>query len=223
VASYDIVAVGGGLAASALAKTMAAHGARVLVVEREREFRDRVRGEALVPWGCEEAERLGLLECLRPLSNPVRWWDFLVNGERVFRRDIEKAGGSGHSLLSFYHPRMQQAVLDAAERAGAKIRRATAVRAIRPGVAPEVEIDAGECLTARLVVVADGRGSALRHRAGFELKRDRERRLFGGVYLENVDVSVDVLHTALDLHRDSDRIGAWLGDVFESSPESASA
>jgi 2-polyprenyl-6-methoxyphenol hydroxylase-like FAD-dependent oxidoreductase len=64
-----------------------------------------------------------------------------------------------------------------------------------------VEVDGGERLTARLVAVADGRGSALRRRAGFEPKRDRERRLFGGVYLENVDASAHVLHTALDLER----------------------
>src|SRR4029077_19801295 len=96
------------------------------------------------------------------LSNPLRWWDFLVSGERVFRRDIAKAGGSGHCLLSFYHPRMQQAPLDAAERAGAEIRREAAVRAIRPGVAPEVEIDGGECLTAQLLVVGERRRSAPR-------------------------------------------------------------
>jgi 2-polyprenyl-6-methoxyphenol hydroxylase-like FAD-dependent oxidoreductase len=179
---------------------MAERGAHVLVLEKTRETRDRVRGEALVPWGCEEAERLDLLGCLRPLSNPLRWWDFLVRGQRVFRRDIATASGSGNCLLSFYHPRMQQTVLDAAERAGAEIRRGAAVRTIRPGPAPEVEMDGGERLTARLVAVADG-GSALRRRAGFEPKRDRERRLFGGVYLENVDASVDVLHTALDLER----------------------
>jgi 2-polyprenyl-6-methoxyphenol hydroxylase-like FAD-dependent oxidoreductase len=61
-----------------------------------------------------------------------------------------------------------------------------------------VEIDGGERLSARLVAVADGRGSAQRRGAGFEPKRDRERRLFRGVYLENVDASVDVLHMALD-------------------------
>jgi 2-polyprenyl-6-methoxyphenol hydroxylase-like FAD-dependent oxidoreductase len=223
--SWDVITVGGGLGGAALAKVLAERGVRVLLLEKTREFRDRVRGEALVPWGCEEAERLGLLECLRPLSNPLRWWDFLVSGERVFRRDIAKAGGSGHCLLSFYHPRMQQALLDAAERAGAEIRREAAVRAIRPGVAPEVEIDGGECLTARLVVVADGRGSALRHRAGFELKRDRERRLFGGVYLENVDASLDVLHTALDLRRarvsyifpqGHGRVRAYVGEHVEN-------
>jgi menaquinone-9 beta-reductase len=60
MADYDLVIVGGGLAGSALAKVMADAAARVLVLERERRFRDRVRGEALVPWGVAEARSLGL-------------------------------------------------------------------------------------------------------------------------------------------------------------------
>jgi flavin-dependent dehydrogenase len=38
---YDIVTVGGGLGGSTLAKVMAERGARVLVVEREAQFKDR--------------------------------------------------------------------------------------------------------------------------------------------------------------------------------------
>jgi flavin-dependent dehydrogenase len=35
---YDIITVGGGLGGAALARAMAEHGARVLVVEREKQF-----------------------------------------------------------------------------------------------------------------------------------------------------------------------------------------
>ena len=48
---YDLITVGGGLGGASLAKAMAEHGARVLVLERETQFKDRVRGEALVSWG----------------------------------------------------------------------------------------------------------------------------------------------------------------------------
>ena len=48
---YDLITIGGGLGGAALAKVMAAGGAKVLVLERELEFRDRVRGENLAPWG----------------------------------------------------------------------------------------------------------------------------------------------------------------------------
>jgi flavin-dependent dehydrogenase len=49
--TYDIITVGGRLGGSALAKVMAERGARVLVVERERQFKDRVRGEGMHAWG----------------------------------------------------------------------------------------------------------------------------------------------------------------------------
>ncbi len=53
--NYDLILVGGGLGGAALAFAMARHGARVLVVEREVTFRDRVRGEGVAPWGVAEA------------------------------------------------------------------------------------------------------------------------------------------------------------------------
>jgi 2-polyprenyl-6-methoxyphenol hydroxylase-like FAD-dependent oxidoreductase len=57
--------VGGGLGGAALAKSMAEHGARVLVVEREKRFKDRIRGEFLAPWGAADAQALGIYELLR--------------------------------------------------------------------------------------------------------------------------------------------------------------
>jgi menaquinone-9 beta-reductase len=62
--SYDIVAVGGGIAASSLVMAMAERGARVLVLERQRQFKDRVRGEAVVSWGVAEANELGICHLL---------------------------------------------------------------------------------------------------------------------------------------------------------------
>ena len=48
---YDVITVGGGVGGAAFAIVMAEHGARVLVLERERQFKDRVRGEYMAPWG----------------------------------------------------------------------------------------------------------------------------------------------------------------------------
>jgi flavin-dependent dehydrogenase len=42
--TYDLITVGGGLAGAALAGALAERGARVLVLERETKFKDRVRG-----------------------------------------------------------------------------------------------------------------------------------------------------------------------------------
>lgn len=63
--SYDIVKDGGGIAASALAKVMAVRGAKVLVLERENHFKDRVRGEMVAAWGTAEARELGILDLLK--------------------------------------------------------------------------------------------------------------------------------------------------------------
>jgi choline dehydrogenase-like flavoprotein len=50
MALYDLVTVGGGVGGAALAKAMAEQGHRVLVIEREKQFKDRVRGEFVFPW-----------------------------------------------------------------------------------------------------------------------------------------------------------------------------
>lgn len=46
---YDLIVVGGGLGGATLAKCLAEKGARVLVLERQEEFKDRVRGELVPP------------------------------------------------------------------------------------------------------------------------------------------------------------------------------
>jgi 2-polyprenyl-6-methoxyphenol hydroxylase-like FAD-dependent oxidoreductase len=86
--SYDIITVGGGLAGSALAKAMAERGARVLVVERETHFKDRVRGEALAPWGVENFRRLGLFDRLAEQGNMLRYWRMFLGGAQVAKRDF---------------------------------------------------------------------------------------------------------------------------------------
>ena len=63
--SYDIITIGGGLGGAALAKVMADSGARVLVLESEPQFKDRVRGEVVLSWGVAEAQELGIYEIMK--------------------------------------------------------------------------------------------------------------------------------------------------------------
>src|SRR5262245_28156636 len=60
----DVVIVGGGIAGSTLALVLARRGAGVTVLERQRDYADRVRGEYMHPWGVAEAHQLRLVEIL---------------------------------------------------------------------------------------------------------------------------------------------------------------
>ena len=72
---YDLAVVGGGLAGSTLGMALAKTGARVLIVEREAQFRDRVRGEGMLPWGAAEARKLGIHQpLLEGCAHETRWW-----------------------------------------------------------------------------------------------------------------------------------------------------
>src|SRR4030095_7685286 len=163
--AYDVVTVGGGLAGAGLGRLLARAGLRVLVLERTLEFHDRVRGEVLVPWGVAEAKRLGFDELLRPVGNDLRWWDIVLGGMTVVHRDIPATCLPGVAVLSYYHPAMQDILLQAAEEAGAEVRRGARVTGVEPGRAPRVIVqhDGREReVQARLVVGADGRGSHVR-------------------------------------------------------------
>jgi choline dehydrogenase-like flavoprotein len=87
--TYDIITVGGGLGGSTLAKVMAERGARVLVVERERRFRDRVRGEVMVSWGVAEAQALGIYHLLRnTCARALPWYVQAVGPELGVPRNL---------------------------------------------------------------------------------------------------------------------------------------
>ena len=131
---YDIITVGGGLGGAALAKAMAAHGARVLVLEREQQFKDRVRGEQMHPWGVAEAKELGLYELLRATcGHELPWYDIYMGSERMIHRNLVATTSQQAPEFSFYHPAMQEIVLQAAADAGAEVRRGAVVREVKRG------------------------------------------------------------------------------------------
>lgn len=196
---YDLITVGGGLGGAAIAKAMAQRGARVLVLEREREFRDRVRGEA-VSWGCLDANKLGLYDLIRDACG-VRpaWWDTYLGPVRVDHRDLFARAPLPY--LAFSHAAMQEVVLAAAADAGAEVRRGAAVRQIETGASPRVTVEAdgrGEDLRARLLVGADGRSSMMRSWAGFDVGRDPPFLQIAGVMLDNSSAPRDAFQWRLN-------------------------
>jgi len=200
---YDIVTVGGGLGGAALARAMAEHGAKVLVVERETAFRDRVRGEMATPWAVGEAEALGvrgllLDECAHEASG----WDQYINGMAQPRRPLPETTPQGTGVMTFFHPHMQEALIQAAADAGAEVVRGASVREVKPGETPSVTIEHGGAtndVRCRMVAGTDGRNSPLRKSCGFE-ERDNPRFLqIGGLLFEDVDMDETAMHLWWDI------------------------
>jgi 2-polyprenyl-6-methoxyphenol hydroxylase-like FAD-dependent oxidoreductase len=187
---YDIVCVGGGLGGSSLAKAMAERGYRVLVIEREETFKDRVRGELIFPWGVAEAKELGLYDLLMDsCGHHPQLVETRIGSASVGLRDLSKTTPQQVHALCFYHPAMQEALLEAAEVAGAEVRRGVRVHGIEPGHEPSVIVESNgdsETVSARLVVGADGRGSMVRKWGGFEMSADGRGMQLAGLLLEGV-------------------------------------
>jgi 2-polyprenyl-6-methoxyphenol hydroxylase-like FAD-dependent oxidoreductase len=111
--------------------------------------------------------------------------------------------------LTFYHPEMQEALLAAAEKAGAEVRRGASVKEVRPGASPSVVAQRNghtEEIRARMVVGADGRSSIAGRSAGFQTKRDRDRMLLAGVLLENCPAPEDTGQIVIDSNTGSSAV-----------------
>jgi len=152
---YDLVVTGGGLAGSSLGIALAEQGARVLIVEKEGTFKDRVRGEGMLPWGAAEAKTLGIYQPLiDSCGREVQWWT-TPQGQPNPR----VTSPSGVGCRNFYHPEMQQLLLDLAAKAGCDVRRPAEVTGVVPGLEPAVTIRSSDVdlrVTARLWLVRTG-------------------------------------------------------------------
>jgi menaquinone-9 beta-reductase len=196
--TYDIVTVGGGLGGAALAKAMAEHGARVLVLEAESQFRDRVRGESMMSWGVAEAIELGIYDAMMASGgHELPWFDLYGGPGRAEHRDLTTTTKPRVTSISFYHPAMQEALTQAAADSGAEVQREARVRGLTTNGMPTViaEVNRRQMeIPARLVVGADGRGSRVRAWAGINTHRDPDRNFIAGVLLDDVPAPEDACH-----------------------------
>ena len=189
---YDVLIAGGGLAGSALAIALCRAGHKVGLCEREPTFRDRVRGEGMLPWGWVEARSLGLdQELLDRCGIPVRWCT-----TPEMNRDLPATTPSGLGFLDFYHPEMQQCLLDVAVAAGVEVHRPAEVTGVTGNPEPSVTWRAGGKeyrAGARLVVGADGRNSRIRSLVGFRETRDPDCLIIAGTLYRGMKLPEDAV------------------------------
>ena len=192
----DIAIVGAGVAGAALAVVLARRGVSVLLLEKQLQHVDRVLGESVVPWGVEEARRLGLLDIL--LAAGGHFVPRLVLcGEGV---DPDAARERAIDLGQFFpgvpgtlkigHPALCRALCGAAEAAGAVLLSGVSRMQIEPGPRPVLVYNhRGAQIAARprLIVGADGRGSIVARQIRASAGSDTLHHIFGGLLVDGAD------------------------------------
>ena len=190
----DVAVVGAGIAGGALATVLARAGLDVLLLERDEEYRDRVRGETMFPWGVAELDRLGLRDVLvdagggfaRELFEYDELYDPTTTRAIPLHAMIPGVAGA----LNVGHPQSCQAFASAAEAAGACLCRGVGDVFVTPGANPELAyVGDGRRMEVRprLVIGADGRSSVVRRQCGISLHETEARLLLGGLLVSGWD------------------------------------
>jgi len=157
-----------------------------------------------VSWGVAEANELGICRLLKEkCAHDV---PYVEAGSGL--RDLRATTLQQLPLLSFPHQVMQETLLAAAENAGAEVRRGVSVEKIEREAEPTVVVDGHghERISARLVVAADGRGSAARKWTGFSICEQSNGYYMAGVLLTNVHTSTETFYAVFN-----PELGTWTG------------
>jgi 2-polyprenyl-6-methoxyphenol hydroxylase-like FAD-dependent oxidoreductase len=190
----DVVIVGGGIAGSALAAVLARAGLAVTVLEQQRFYADRVRGEYMASWGVEIAQRLGLFEALNNAGGSMpRWavqYDELMPPEAAEQHKIDINGmvPGVNGVLCVSHPVACETLAREAVTAGARmvngVENVRIQRKSQPSVTYRSE-GQDTTILCRMIVGADGRNSTVRQQAGVELHEDKPANVVVGLLVKD--------------------------------------
>jgi len=225
----EVVIIGGGVAGCALATRLARSGRSVIVLEKERVYRDQIRGEAIMPWGYLEAVGLGLADVIMGTPGVSVISRFVPYDEtwpaqkaRARARDLSTVLPGAPGVIGVGHPELRQALADSAASAGAVIMRGVGRAQVSPGPTPSVGYDldgSRRSHSCRLVVVADGKNSATRAALGIDLVTTRPRVMLAGLLVDDggrwnradTSIAVDDRNQFTVLPRADARIRLYVG------------
>jgi 2-polyprenyl-6-methoxyphenol hydroxylase-like FAD-dependent oxidoreductase len=225
----DVVVVGGGIAGCAVAIALARAGLVVTVLERERVYRDIVRGEAMVPWGFREAMALGVAdivagtEGVSVMTRMVPYDEGIsVESARAASRDLSAVVPGAPGVVGVGHPELREALASAAVKAGAVVVRGVRRSSVQVGSCPSVTYqDDGRTRTlkCRLVIGADGKMSATRSALGVPLTTTAARVRLSGLLVDDggawdraeTAISVDGRNQYIVIPRAENKLRLYVG------------
>jgi 2-polyprenyl-6-methoxyphenol hydroxylase-like FAD-dependent oxidoreductase len=193
--SADVVVIGGGIAGGAVSFALAQRGLAVVVLESQQAYRDRVRGEVLMPWGVAEAMNLGLEQVLVDAGGcygtRAVLYDEVVAPEEAESQAValDRLLPGVPGVLDVGHPQACEAMSHAATAAGADVIRGVSNVKISLGRVPEVcyQLNRQEhVISSRLVIGADGRRSIVREQARVGLEQSMPRTRAAGLLVDGL-------------------------------------
>ncbi|MGH2758466.1 MAG: FAD-dependent oxidoreductase [Actinomycetota bacterium] len=196
----DVVIVGGGIAGSALGTVLARRGLDALVLEKQTEYRDRVRGESMLGWGVAETKRLGLYDVLVDAGGHVTdrvvqytpWADAATSEANPIPIGalVKDVAGS----LNLQHRVACEVLAQAACDAGARVIPGVRSTTVVAGGPPQISFATnGEEHTSRprLVIGADGRSSGVRKQVGIRLEKQPAPGFLAGLLVDAPGIPED--------------------------------
>ena len=173
------VIVGAGPGGAALAYLLARRGIEVTLLERQSDFAREFRGELLLPGGLETFEQMGLWKQLEAVPHvTLSAFEAYVLGKRRMRAAFDPTLFGPHGPRWLAQPALlEMLVAQAARHPSFRFERGATVRGLLEdrGRITGVRVlssDGEREIRADLVIGADGRTSAVRHRGNFVARTD---------------------------------------------------